>query len=230
MSPFLQVLLSLFGVALLGNIIGWCARRIVAVRDEKALMERHQREITELNKDLATERDEVNVLKQTVLRLEREASDTDRLNQTIEASEKEIQALRAESESLQQEVAAKTERVKNLEKESQLQAPKTQQLQNQTNHQAHSIDRSVTATSGATSGATAVRELNLDRYALGSVASGSADLEVDDDIADLTSDLSSVLTPDLQHELDSEPQTPTVVSGQPSGAGLFSRFNRKKKS
>ena len=242
MSPFLQVLLSLFGAALLGNIIGWCARRIVAVRDEKALMEQHRREYSKLQKELVTERDERvaerSTYEQKISRLELEAEDNDRLNQTIEASEKEIAALRAESRSLQQEVAEKADKVRRLEEVSQTRTETTgQQLPGQQRIPAgvYLAERGSASNAQQVQGAVSGRDVDLNRsvdlnrYALGSVASGAADLEVDDDIADLTSDLSSVLTPELQAELGSDTgiQTSPSATGQASGAGLFSRFNRK---
>lgn len=239
MSPFLQVLLSLFGAALLGNIIGWFARRIVALRDEKVLREQLQqqhREIAGLQKELAIEHDEKRALQQKISGLELEVQDNVRLNQTIEASDKEIAALRAESLSLKQQVTDEADKVKSLQQESlmrselagqqRIPATDTHQLDTEQNHVANS--------QGERDTNFARREFDVERYALGSVASGSTDLEVDDDIADLTSDLSSVLTPELQAELGSEATTarePHPVSvGQASGAGLFSRFNRKKKS
>lgn len=250
MSPFLQVLLSLFGAALLGNIIGWCARRIVAVRDEKMLIGQHRQETAKLQKELVAERDERyaerSTLEQKITQLELEADDNDRLNQTIEASEKEIAALRAESRSLQQEVAEKADKVRILEEKSQTQTQTAGQQAQQQAQQQHRQqpgqqriapgDFSAAQASPANApqvqvDSVAARDVDLNRYALGSVASGAADLEVDDDIADLTSDLSSVLTPELKSELGSDAgvQAPSA-SGQTSGEGLFSRFNRKKKS
>lgn len=325
MSPFLQVLLSLFGAALLGNIIGWFARRIVAVRDERAMIEQHRHQMSQVQKELVHEREDNKSLNDRVASLEAQVADTDRLNQTIEASDKELRELRVESETLraesqtlkaesqtlraesqilkdesqtlkaesqtfkdesrtlQQELLDKNERLNNLDMEAsradeagrpaeQARVPQLRQspIANSTvsNHNTmvegaaeplHNAVAPGTAAHTHAANAADNGSIDLHRYALGSVASGTTEFEVDDDIADLTSDLSSVLTPEMQRELASPDasnlsagaagHSPTVantraanpdplagsqkqqpVAGVAAAEGLFSRFNRKKKS
>ncbi len=277
MSPFLQVLLSLFGAALLGNVIGWFARRIVALRDEKALIEQHQRQMSELQRDLVEEREDNKSLVNRVASLEARVLETDRLNETIEATEKELLEIRNESQTLQQELRDKNQQLNELGRQAQLVKQEAQELReaNLAKEKASAMAGTIEAQRHAelkqeqqpnlrsadpapiqnpvTQVSAGSGAVDLQRYALGSVASGTAELEVDDDIADLTSDLSSVLTPEMQRELagaDTMQTTADARQMSPSASadtlytprqtreqatevteeGLFSRFNRKKKS
>lgn len=248
MSPFAQVLLALFGAALLGTVIGWCARRIVAVRDEKVLRETHSRELREVQGDLAASREENNALFQRNAELEGEVSENQRLNETIEASEQELRELRQEANVLQEQLGASNSKIKSLEETREKEAAERHAAE------VSKVRADAAASHGRVNGQND-SGIDLGYYALGGVASGAVDLEVDDDIADLTSDLSLVLTPEMQRELAAEEtpssdddagpasgavpvsastSAPTSASASASdfaaGEGLFSRFNRKKKS
>ena len=230
MSPFVQVLLSLFGAALLGNIIGWFARRIVAVRDERALIEQHQRQMSDVQKDLVHEREDNKSLSDRVASLEAQVADMDRLNQTIEASEKELRELRVESQVLKDESQVLKEESLVLKNETQTLRDKSHTLQQQLREKNERLNNLGVEASQAKvdqrrvaiapdnelaypANPAANGAVDLQRYALGSVAAGTAELEVDDDIADLTSDLSSVLTPEMQRELASADARPGPSSG-----------------
>ena len=47
MSNLVQILIALFGAAFLGSVIGWCARRIIALKDERYMRAVHEKNIKE---------------------------------------------------------------------------------------------------------------------------------------------------------------------------------------
>jgi len=186
--------------------------------------------MADLQGELANAQEENTRLGNQVSRLETIAEEKEALHSTIAATESELSELRDESGKLQEALEASDSKVRQLE--STIGNLSVHNYDEQHMNQPAS-EQGMTGASGVPKG--------LEDYALGSVVSGAANFEVDEDIADLTSDLSEVLTPELQRELAAETpvaETETADTGREpagqeagfAGEGLFSRFNRKKKS
>lgn len=232
MNNILYVLLALFGAAFLGSVIGWCARRIVALKDERYLVDQHTRSLQKLDNSLQDSEAARQRSLADVARLEKQVGEMDVLNETLAASESDLAELRSESAGYQQRLDEKDEAIRKANNELQTQKLIARNAENEKQLMLERTANQVKANSGlqrnrisanrhAVSAPAAVSALpesvKPEAYRLASLYDDDAELEIDSDIADMTADISALLDEEeRQIELSAksavQPLTDTVAA------------------
>jgi len=208
MSNILQVLLALFGAAFLGSVIGWCARRIVALKDERYLLDQHARSLEKLDNSLQDSEAARKQALADVSRLEKQVGEMDVLNETLATTESDLLELRSESAHYQQQLDEKDDAIRkvndelqtqkliarNAENEKQLMLERaTNPLRANTGLQRNRISENGRTRHAPVVTSTLPESVKPEAYQLASLYDDDAELEIDSDIADMTADISALL-------------------------------------
>ena len=240
MSNILQVLLALFGAAFLGSVIGWCARRIVALKDERYLIEQHSRSMEKLDNSLQESEAARRRSQANVARLETQVGEMDMLNETLSATESDLAELRSESAQYKQRLEEKDDAIRkvnnelqtqkliarNAENEKQLVLERaTSRAKTSTGLRRNPISRNTSASPLANASPASSRGPNTtlpesvkpEAYQLGSLYDQDVESEIDSDIADMTADISALLDEEERQGLAADISANTFA-----GAGVSS--------
>ena len=131
MNSILQIFLALLGTALLGSIIGWFARRIIAIRDERSLHQEHAQDMDAVKDTLAiTDNklrqeqqksagldEEIVRLNGEAVRLEQAALQSARLDETLVASNLELAEARNRNQILTEQYADQQDELRRIKEE-----------------------------------------------------------------------------------------------------------------
>jgi len=89
-------MLALFGAAFLGSVIGWCARRIVALKDERYMRAYHEKNGKENEAKIANLNQQLSISDKKIEQLQSESNKIDAFDATMAATQKELDDVRRE--------------------------------------------------------------------------------------------------------------------------------------
>ncbi len=258
MNSVVQIFLALLGAALLGSIIGWIARRIVAIRAENALHQKHAEEVrsvkntlAQTNANLEKEKNksayldnEITRLNGEAIRLEQAALKNSRLDETLVASNLELAEARSRNQILSEKLSDQDDELRRVKEELNTQrfiARNSSGISSQTNPDLQSAAESVQSagivaalTSNDTEFQPASRSQQSSTPPLDFYDDELQDSDIDQDISDMTADIMGLMEKesgvDVLQAGDVATTSETQAS-EPAGSasgGFFSNFNRKK--
>lgn len=258
MSSVVQILLALLGTALLGSVIGWFARRIIAIRDEDFLYQKYTKDIGNAKLSLqksdemlkqeqqkASDLDhEITRLNREAIKLELAALETSRLDETLVASNMELAELRNRNQILTDQLSERGDELRRATEELNTQLFIARNSSGNNSDLLPDLDTNVPATANPTFTGAALNPQStqpLDatqRRQTGVSAVNDLDDGIDPDIADMTADimafmdddddLRSIAADQNDIALTHDGETADDLQGSSETGGFFSNFNKKK--
>ena len=208
MSNLVQILIALFGAAFLGSVIGWCARRIIALKDERYMRAVHEKNIKEKEAKTAKLAQQLTIGENKIAQLESEVNEIEVLDATLAANEQELDDIRREQTLQETQIQQRDNQIRELQEELNTQrliarnvTSENRKLQGRVGDVGHPSAR--LNQSGLLHQRSGLPERLQDHAPNRSI---SIDMQsnvddIDSDIADLTADLSAF---EYMHESDDE--------------------------
>jgi len=117
MSNLVQIMLALFGAAFLGSVIGWCARRIVALKDERYMRSYHEKHSEENEVKIANLNQQLIIGEKKIEQLQSEVNEIDMLDATMAATDIELEDVRREQTLQEQQIRQRDDEIRQMREE-----------------------------------------------------------------------------------------------------------------